>query len=291
MDITVIIPSYNTKDLTLRCLRSVELSLQDSLLRYEIIVVDNDSNDGSVAAIRKHFPMVHCIAKAKNIGYGRSNNEALKLARGSYTLLLNSDCVVRETGIDALHAFVTRTPRSFVGGKLYNEDGTEQFSCGPMYSLYVVSVMLFLFGDRLGITRYSPLAIQQVDWISGACVMGRTDDFRVLRGFDEAIFLYMEEIELFYRAKKEGFTVWFYPYASFIHTGSGSSATKLTPVSNIFRGLLYLYMKHYTNWQRVILRFFLRIKAILGMIIGTLLGRKGIINAYRDGYEIVKNYY
>ena len=162
MNLSIIIPSFNTKALLLRCLKSIDASLSGSSLSSEIIVVDNGSTDGSRELVESGKWKVESEAKSilienkKNVGYGKANNQGINAAKGEIILLLNSDIKVINNAIEQMYQFVKEHPKSFAGGKLLNEDGSPQASCGPFYTLPVVFFMLFAKGDALGLTRYSP---------------------------------------------------------------------------------------------------------------------------------------
>lgn len=288
MDISVIIVSFNTKKLTEDCLDSVVRNLAQSKLSWEIIVIDNMSTDGTREMLKKKFPMVITVLNDENVGFGRANNQGIKMAKGEYILLLNSDTVVLNSAIGKLVSFAKQHPNAFVGPKLLNLDRSPQTSCGPFFSLPVVFAALFLKGDRLGITRWSPNHVRKVDWISGACILGPKRLFMNGLLFDEGIFMYMEEIDLLYRAKKKGYPTYFYPRSLIVHLGSGSSTNKKKgPVLNIYRGYVYLYSKHYSKVSLAILRFMLRTKAILSWIIGWLTGSAYLKETYAEAYQLV----
>lgn len=287
MDLSIIIPSYNTEALLDRCLDSIHKSLAHTPLTYEVIVVDNASTDNSVAMMKKKYPRVRCIKNATNAGYGKANNQGIRQANGTYILLLNSDIVAFPDAIDTLVSFAKTKSNAFIGGKLLNEDKTPQSSCGLMFSLPVVFTMLFLKGDSLGITRYSPTSATIVSWVSGACLLGKKQAFEAVGFFDEHIFMYMEEIDFLYRAKQKKYTVYFYPDAPFIHTGAASSHSRKTPVLNIYRGLLFFYKKHKETWELSVLRILLQIKARVAIRIGRLLKRADIVSIYEEALRLV----
>jgi hypothetical protein len=287
MDLSIIIPSFNTKHLTTRCLRSIIETLKRSKLEYEIIVIDNASKDGSVEVLNTQFPQVIKILNKENLGYGTANNMGLHIAKGKYALMLNSDIDALTGSLERLYAFAQAHPKSFVGGKLYNEDGSLQPSCGPMFTIWYVFLMLFFQGDKLSITRYSPNRAKRVDWVSGACLLGTRDSFYDAGLFDQGIFMYMDEIELLYRAGKKGYNVFFTPHAKFIHTGAASSANSRSPVKNIFRGLMYFYRKHRTPSEVSVLKFMLTVKAKIAILVGTILGKQDVVQIYEEGFALV----
>lgn len=282
MDLSIIIPSYNTKDLLDRCLSSIVTSLDGSTLQYEIIVVDNASKDGTIGLLNKKYPRVHKIFNKENIGFGKANNVGIKSAHGKTILLLNSDIKVEDQAVEKLVRFIESHPRSFAGGKLLNEDHSPQPSSGPQYNLPVVFAMLFLRADSLHLTRYSPDKTKKVAWVSGACLGGTKEAFLDTGLFDERIFMYMEEIDLLYRARQKGYTVFFYPDARFIHTGAASSGSHKTPVINIFRGLRYFYTKHKSIMELRALNVLLWLKATLAIVIGTVLGKRDLVDTYEQ---------
>ncbi|OGK27644.1 hypothetical protein A3C28_04855 [Candidatus Roizmanbacteria bacterium RIFCSPHIGHO2_02_FULL_39_9] len=297
-DLSIVLVSYNTKNITRHCLESISTSLKNSKLTVEVIVIDNGSKDGSIEMLKKvqssEF-IVHSeniklkiISSNKNLGFGKANNQGVKEALSDYILLLNSDTVVLDDAIEKLYDFFKKNEKkvNFVGGKLLNKDLSPQPSCGPSYSLKMVFAHLFLRGDYWGLTRYSPDVEKEVDWISGACILTKKQYFESLEGFDDKIFMYMEEIDLFYRAKKRGLTVFFYPEARFIHLGSASSGARIYPILQVFRGLLFFYQKHRSRQALLLLRIMLQLKALVGLILGYVSGNTYLKETYAKALEI-----
>jgi|SRR3989344_5558850 len=275
INLSIIIISYNTWKLTDQCLSSIFMSLAGTLISYEVIVVDNASQDRSGELIKKHYPTVRLLDNYENVGYGKGNNQGIQAARGAVVLLLNSDILVLDQAVEKLYQFfITLPAKSITGGKLFNLDYSPQDSCGPGYTLPVIFAALFLKGDHLHVTRYSPDKVRSVDWVMGACIMARRVDFGAIGGFDENIFMYMEEIDWQYRAKRLGYRIVFYPHAHFIHKGAGSSSGHRTPILNVFQGLKYFYKKHYNLAENIILRVLLVYKSLLAIGLFTILNRK-----------------
>lgn len=289
MELSIIIPSFNTRALLEQCLDSINESLKANELDYEIIVVDNHSTDGTRQLLlsTKYADRVIKILNKENLGYGRANNQGIKIARGKYLLLLNSDIVVLDQAIIKLVDFVRNHPGSFAGGKLLNLDRSPQASAGPRYFLPIVFLMLFLQGDKLGITRYSPNKIKEVDWVSGACLLGEKAVFEKVGFFDEKIFLYMEEIELLYRIKQQGHSIFFVPWAAFIHRGAASSEDQREPVIQIYRGLLYFYRKHRSIIEIETLKALLYLKAWLAILISFVIFNPRLREIYAKALRLV----
>ncbi len=287
MDLSIIIPSFNTKALLERCLTSIFVSLRKSKISHEVIVVDNASTDGSCELLRKKYPQVQLVCNTENLGYGKANNQAIRKAKGECVLLLNSDIVVQNDAIKALYRLIKDRKKTFAGGKLFNEDGSAQASCGPFYTIPVVALMLFAKGDYWGATRVSPDTTTSVDWVSGACLMGKKKAFEDVGLFDEEIFMYMEDIDFLYRAKKKGYEVFFCPDARFTHAGAASSGGSRTPVVNIYRGLMYFYRKHHGGASCATIRLMLRIKALAAMIGGRIMGKRELSLIYEEAIRLV----
>ncbi len=286
VDLSIIIVSYNTSSITQNCLESLwkSLAAPDVDFDWEIIVVDNNSPDDSVKMLqtleKKEGHNLKVIANTANLGFGTANNEAIKKANGEYVLLLNSDIEVIGNGVSALFEFIKSNNCDFVGGKLINPDGSPQFSCGPFYTLPVVFTQQFLRGDYLGITRYSPTKVKKVDWISGACILGVKQSFDALAGFDENIFMYFEEIDLFYRAQLQKMSVLFYPDAHFVHLEGASSGHRSYQIEQVFAGFAYFYAKHYGKAQYFLLKMLLQLKAHLAILLGRVTKNEYLTTTY-----------
>ncbi len=290
MDLSVIIISYNTRVLTCKAIDTVLYSLKKVSFKYEIVVFDNNSSDGSAEDLKKHYgTKIVLINSSENIGFGKGNNRAAKTARGNYLLFLNSDIEVLDEAIDKLYRFYLKHENEFqfVGGKLLNTDKTPQPSVGPFYSLPIVFAALFLRGDYWGLTRQSPDTARKVDWVSGACFITKKEYYEKTGGFDEQIFMYMEEIDLFYRARGLGYRVGFYPGAVFIHVGSASSGNRKNPILNVFKGFVYFYRKHHSRLQNGILILLLKTKALIGYTIGIVFHNNYLKETYGEASRLV----
>jgi GT2 family glycosyltransferase len=288
LDLSIVIVSYNTKKILSDCLKSIKKTMTGDTITYEVIVIDNNSLDGTREMLKIDFPDVVTILNDGNAGFGKANNQGIKIAKGKYVLLLNSDTVVLPQAIQKLLTFAKQKGSAFVGPKLLNADRTAQTSVGPFFSLWVVFAALFLKGDKIGITRQSPDRICRVDWLSGACILGLKKLFTDGLLFDEGIFMYMEEIDLLYRARQKGIKTYFYPFSRIIHLGAASSTNKRKgPVLNIYRGLVYLYKKHYGVVPLFFLRIMLKTKAAFAWFLGIIIGNTYLKETYGEAYKLV----
>ena len=233
MDISVIIVSYNTAELTVACLESVFASQRVS---YEVFVVDNASKDESVEIIKKKFPAVRLITNATNRGFGVANNQALHECAGRYVVFLNPDTTVEPESFYSMTVFMEAHPKvGLAGPKVINPDGTRQDSVSYRYP-----------GHRYGAADLGPLP-GSIACVLGACQIASANLLCELGGFDEDFFLYGEDQDLCLRVRKRGFEIGLIDEAVIMHHGGQSERNTLPAelVRKKFRAELLFYRKHY----------------------------------------------
>jgi GT2 family glycosyltransferase len=286
--VSIIIPSWNTKKLLKQCLGSILnncKSKRKNKVVAEVIVIDNGSTDGTVKYLRdlelKKYRNIELkiILNKRNLGFGAGNNQGMRLAKGKYFLLLNSDTIVKNQAWLKMAEFMDRNPKvGVVGCRLLNPDGSWQPSCGYFPNLAVAFLMIFAEHWLGSLVRFSPKKLKEVDWVMGAAMMIRPKVIEKAGLMDEGIFMYMDEVEWCWRIKKAGWKIMFWPGAEIIHLGGGSSPEgRKWPIVNIYRGLLYFYQKHKPWWQKEILKFMLKSKAWLAIFLGKLTGNKYLV--------------
>jgi hypothetical protein len=291
MELSIIVLSYNTKQLLSDCLNSIISNLPTRNL--EVIVVDNASFDGSPEMILEKFPKVKLKALKTNLGFAKGINLGAKSATGECLLLLNSDSrLIDNSIIEMLNFSKSMTNRNIVGGVLQNIDGSKQRSFGNFYDLPAVLLML-AGGDRAEIKlneilysirpHPSPDKIRAVkmDWVSGGFMMISHGNFDKLGGFDENYFMYMEDMDLCYRAKKLGISTYVYPRAKALHLHQGSSNRSFA-IKHIYKGLLYFYKKHKSEPEYQILKIILTLKAKLATTISMISHDKYLKDTYKS---------
>jgi len=249
LNLSIIIISFNTKDLLRVCIKSVYETTAN--LIYEIIIVDNGSTDGSIDMLAIEFPEIHVINNKINQGFARANNQAIKVARGKLILLLNSDTIVKKGAIESLAEFM-KEHRSIaaVGPKILNVNGTLQSMEMSLPSIGDTLISL------LGLPHFVPMKfkrrlfprlfrneneISSVGWINGCCIMLNKDIIEKVGLLDETFFFYYEEIEWCYRAKKAGYSIFYKPDVEIIHYGGASNIDK--PTQRMLNGRLIFYKK------------------------------------------------
>jgi N-acetylglucosaminyl-diphospho-decaprenol L-rhamnosyltransferase len=277
VDLTVIIVSWNVRDLLHRCLHSLvaearpsgqELSLWvgDSLV--EIVVVDNASADGSVGMIRDEFPEIRLVVNDENRGFTAANNQGLALGRGRQLLLLNPDTEVLGDALPTMLRYVDAHPAvGALGPRLRYPDGSLQSSRRrfPTFATALVesTVVQEWWGDNRILRRYYMAdtpddAIQPVDWVVGACLLVRREAYEQVGGLDEGFFMYSEEMDWCHRIKDAGWEVVYLPTATVVHH-EGKSSEQVVPARHIhFQSSKVRYFrKHHGASRAGILRWFL----------------------------------
>ena len=234
MDVSVIIVNYNTKELCTNCIQSVIDKTKD--VEYEIIVIDNNSTDGSFEAIKSKFPEVKLINNKENQGFGMANNKGFEQANGKYLFCLNPDTLLVNNAIKILFDFMESTPDcGAAGGNLYDKNMNEAFSFGygdDIKSLLLRKTFLkyFYFKEYKKIKNYSKNAdrtkLQEVNHITGADLMLRKSVIDRVGGFSPKFFLYFEETELEVRIKRAGYKLFFVPDSKIIHLEDKSRNNK-----------------------------------------------------------------
>jgi N-acetylglucosaminyl-diphospho-decaprenol L-rhamnosyltransferase len=233
IDLSVIVVNYNTRDYLTKCIESV---LRQEGIVFEIIVVDNNSADGSSQMVENKFPQIQLIANNENLGFGAANNQALKICRGKYVFFLNPDTVAEPGCFKTMLQFMENEPViGLAGTKILFPDHSFHPSVGDGYpgGRRARKVMQKLPGD--------------IAWVLGASMIAPLEVIKALHGFDERFFLYGEEQDLCLRIRKTGLLIGYIPDAVVVHWGGKSERD--TPPANVWAKKIkaeYLfYNKHY----------------------------------------------
>jgi N-acetylglucosaminyl-diphospho-decaprenol L-rhamnosyltransferase len=232
--VSVIIVSYNTKDILRNCLQA--LFTYSAGIEMEVFVIDNNSKDDSARMVQTEFPAVLLISNVKNVGFAAANNQAYALASGRYIILLNPDAYIQPLSMKKGIDFMDQTPQcGLCGGKIISPEGRIEPSARRFPSAY--SKLLTLSGIS-GKFSNSPILNRhefggfahdrpmEVDWVPGTFTIVRKEMLDSTGFFDNRFYLYYEETDLCLRAKKAGWKVYFIPYAEVMHIGGASSKTR-----------------------------------------------------------------
>lgn len=277
--VSVIIVSYNTREITSKCLKHV---LAGDATNLEVIVVDNNSADGSVSAIEKQFPGVKVIANNKNVGFGAANNQGMKKARGKYLVLLNSDAFVEPETIQKCVAFLDEhLDAGVVGCKLVYPDGGFQQSMGRFPTIWrVVSLMLFSKSDLHIKDREVYKKTSTIDWVTGSCMMVRREVFEKTDGFDERFFMYGEEVEWQKRIEDVGYRVYYFADTTAVHLGGASTKDKTRMFVGEMQGYKLWFDKYGHGWEKVVLPWILKCGCLLRVVAFSVVGKPEIAKMY-----------
>ncbi|HSD98659.1 MAG TPA: glycosyltransferase [Patescibacteria group bacterium] len=292
MKLSIITINFRKPSLTLSCVAAVYTLYKEKFEKgeWECVIVDNFSEDNSVEILEKEvkkkpYKHVSVVAHKENNGFGGGNNFGVKNAKGDIILFLNNDTIV-EKGLDTMLAFfVEHETIGILGGPLKNKNGFMQSSAGQFYSIF--RVLLLLLGlQRIGLDK-NPKFSSRVDWVKGALLMMRKDLFEKMHGFDEGIFMYTEDMELCYRAKKMGKETWFFPDVVVMHEDQGSSSREFAIVY-IYQGILYFYKKHRSQFEYVLVKLLLQIKALLLLSLGKLTKNAYLSSTYEKALNTTR---
>ena len=254
MRLSIIIVSYNTCDMTRACLESVyEQALSDD---FEVIVVDNASDDGSAEMVRQSFPHAVLRAEKVNHGFAAGNNIAAGMARGDYLLLLNPDTVVLDHALDRLVAFAESAPQAGIwGGRTIFADGSlNPTSCWRRptpWNLFCRAVGLsalfpgsaILNSESYGGWRRD--SVRHVDIVTGCLFLIRREMWERLGGFSPDFFMYGEEADLCLRARKAGCRPMITPDATIVHYGGASEKTRVGKLVKLFAAKMEIVRRHW----------------------------------------------
>lgn len=269
-DLSIVIISWNVRELLRRCLDSIQESLKGEKgegLLVETIIFDNGSTDGSADMVREDFPRVHLMESEVNLGFTKGNNLAIGQSEGRYILLLNPDTEVVGDALGTMVAYMEAHPRvGALGPQLLNPDGTTQSSRRRFPTLataFLESTVLQPWFQGSGILkRYYVLdrpdnEIQPVDWVVGAALLIRRVALHQVGPLDEEFFMYSEELEWCYRLKAQGWEVDYLPTAQVVHQ-EGRSSEQVLPARHIhFQRSKVLFFKRYYGWRGEVLRWFI----------------------------------
>jgi hypothetical protein len=234
----------------------------------EILVVDNASTDGSAEMVRDEFPQIHLLANNENRGFTAANNQGLALSRGRYLLLLNPDTEVVGDALTRMLCYAEANKEvGALGPRLLNPDGSTQSSRRrfPTFATALVesTVVQEWWQDNQILRQYymadtADDAIQQVDWVVGACLLVRRQAFEQVGGLDEGYFMYSEELDWCRRIKAAGWEIAYLPTAAIIHH-EGKSSEQVVPARHIYfqSSKVRYFRKHHGAFQAEALRWFL----------------------------------
>ncbi len=280
IDLSIVIVSYNVRELLEQCLRSVinqqstvnseSLITDRCSLVTDVIVVDNASSDHSSEVVREKFPSVRVIANKENRGFAAANNQGFAESRGRYVIMLNPDTVVREGALETLVRFMDAHPRAGAcGGKLVFPDGSLQHSAFEFPTLAQLLIDFFPLNWRLTDSRlngryprswYAKGKPFPIDHPLGADFLVRWEAAEQVGWLDEKFFLNCEEIDWAMRLKRAGWEIWCVPSAAIVHYEAQSKRqSRDDSFVDLWRARFRLFEKHYSRAFQWAMRWVVRL--------------------------------
>lgn len=255
MDLSIIIVNYKNSPPLKKCLCSIYQTLDN--LEFEVLVIDNNSNDEGLDSLEKKFPQVQFIRSKTNNGFAKANNRAAEFSKGTTLLFLNPDTQLTEAAIASMHTHIMENPEiGVLGPKVLNNDGSLQYSCRSFPTLWTglfnrYSILSWLFpGNRFTrhylMTDYDHQETREVDWVSGCCMMIRSSTFKTVGGFDKHYFIFNEDVDFCKALQDQGYRVVYFPHARVFHniTSSNQKVPALITLKR-HRGMSYYFRKHH----------------------------------------------
>jgi GT2 family glycosyltransferase len=291
--LSIIIISYNTPKLITDCLDSVTKNLPGNS---EIIVIDNNSDPETLTAL-KQFPQIKLIKNSQNIGFAGANNQGVAKASGQYLLFLNSDTLVKPGSLQHLIDFFESHPNSgIVSPQILNADQAVQSNGGSLPNIANIAGWMLFIDDLPVIKQIFPSYHQKaaffrksrsLGWVSGAALAIRREVVDQIGGWDEKIFMYGEDIDLCFRARKANWQVYTYSSSQIVHLGQGSGSQAKALVGEM-TGLIYLFKKYYPRWIMPILVLILRFGTLLRIVLfGKIRKHEQLYAAYSQAFKLV----
>src|SRR6187399_2677972 len=265
MQLSVIIVSYNSIELLENCLFSVQKAMR--AIDGEIIIVDNNSNDGSKEYLPSKFPEVKFIFNNENLGFAKACNQGFKISSGNYILFLNPDTVLTETSLkDCISFFESHTDAGAVGVRMLDEKGSflnesKRGLPSPSASFYKLFGLTAMFPGSRTFGKYYQGHLPEnennpVDVLSGAFMMVKREVFEKVNGFDESFFMYGEDIDLSLRITQQGYKNYYLGKISVTHLKGGSTSYNYKYIQDFYGAMKLFVKKHYSD-KPILYRSFL----------------------------------
>ncbi|MDA3822163.1 MAG: glycosyltransferase family 2 protein [Bacteroidales bacterium] len=278
MKLSIIIVNYNGEKFLDGCLASIREYVQDT---HEIILVDNDSSDGSVEHIKKNHSDVILIESKVNLGFSRGNNLGVSHAVGEYVLLLNNDTILLSSLALALSLLEQDHDIGLIGIKMLGSNNEYRFSSGHFPS--VIRLLKFSSLYKKDGAFYNgdfpdnKKKYYEVDWVEGSFMLTRHKLWEDVGGMNEDYFMYVEDIDLCRTIKDLGFKVVLYPYVSYLHYGGYGESR----INMLVAGFLKFHKRHSSYQYRVLVQVVLLVGMIARVVVNTLSGLLGKADRFK----------
>jgi GT2 family glycosyltransferase len=262
-ELSVILVNFNDQAHLWDCLSS--LGKGTTGLTAEVILVDNNSQDGSQELVHASFPWVRLIQNAENLGYAKANNIGIMASRGEFILFLNTDTVVPPEALPSLLVRIKARPEfGAIGPALIHKDKSIQVSFGKRVDFFSEIWQKFILNPYYKHALKRSSNPREAGWLSGACLLTRRAAVEDAGLFDENFFIYFEDIDLCVRLRERGWKLGFFPGIRVSHVGGATtSARKFQARLENRRSQLYFYRKHNSKTSLLLLRIYLKLNLTL----------------------------
>lgn len=265
LELSVTICSWNTREDLHQCLSSLEAVRGEA--EFEVIVIDNNSEDRSAEMVTEHFPWVRLFPQGHNLGFTGGHNFALKKRSAYHAFLLNSDTVVHPGAFRTLLDFAAANPKAgMIGPKLLNPDGSLQYSCrtwpSPAAALFRNTLLGKIWPNNpftrdYLMTNWPHDLSRSVDWVSGAAFLVRGEVIDEIGLMDEDYFMFCEDVDWCWRARKAGFDILYFPQSVITHAiGRSTDKAPNRMIGRFHRSMLRFYQKNMVKELNPLLRPF-----------------------------------
>ncbi len=280
INLSVIIVNYNVKYFIQQCLHSVEKAINN--INTEVFVVDNNSVDGSCQMIEQKYPWVKLIKNKKNIGFSKANNQAIKISKGKYILLLNPDTIVEEDTFNKVCKFMDSHPDAGgLGVKMIDGKGkflpeSKRGLPTPAAAFYKIFGISKIFPKSKTFNKYhlgylDKEQIHKIDVLSGAFMLMRKSVLDKIGYLDETFFMYGEDIDLSYRIIKAGYANYYFPQTTIIHyKGESTKKGSINYVMIFYKAMIIFANKHFSQKNAKLFSFFINIAIYFRAILSIL---------------------
>lgn len=259
MDISIIIVNWNTGDLLYNCVQSIVKETLD--VKYEIIIVDNNSKDSSCDNIEKDFKDVKIIYLNENLGFSKGNNLGINSAKGEYLLLLNPDTLILNNAIDKAFREIKKykDKKILMGVRLLNADRSLQLSSCNFLGIKNSVFSSYVYSEDYHYKNH------ESDWVMGAFMMINTNFYNEIGKLNEDYFMYSEDMELCYKVKKNGGKVIFYSEAEIVHLYNQSGKNKFNKKRDkvVTESTIKFINDNYKNPNKTIIVSILKIRSFI----------------------------
>ncbi len=259
IDVSIIIVNYNKFLLTEKCIDSILENVKK--IKYEVIVIDNNSPNESYEYLSKRY---NCVDNIKiinnefNSGFGAANNLGVKISRGMYSLLLNPDVIVLDQSVDKMYEMLLfNKDVGIVACQLLNKDMSLQYSCRRFlsFSEFIIArtpikklvrkEVVKKLNDKYLMIDYQHTEKTFVDWVMGSCILCRKEEFLLIGGFSKEYFMYFEDVDLCYKMRQINKKILYYPQAQMVHLHSQDSIKKINKLTFVHLSSMFKFYRKY----------------------------------------------